>query len=63
MESRINKLELELQYMRERIDRLERENIEQSNELYELMNTIESKEWAHPKSCVHNDDPWEVWKY
>jgi hypothetical protein len=51
----------EIQWLRDRIDYLERESIGQSNALYELMNTIDAKEWAHPKSCVHNSDPWDVW--
>ena len=61
MEHEITKLREEIQYLRDRIDYLERESIGQSNALYELMNTIDAKEWAHPKSCVHNTDPWDVW--
>ena len=61
MEHEIAKLREEIRYLRDRIDYLERESIGQSNALYELMNTIDSKEWAHPKSCVHNSDPWDRW--
>jgi len=63
MEETIKRLELEIQFLKDKVERLERESIGQSNELYELMNIIEQKQWAHPNSCVHNSDPWEIWKY
>ena len=62
MEETIKRLEFEIQFLKDKVVRLERESIEQSNELYQLMNMIDQKEWAHPKSCLHNSDPWETWK-
>jgi len=62
MEHEITRLKEEILNLKDRIAYLERESIGQSNALYELMNKIEQKNWAHPKSCIHNSDPWETWK-
>jgi len=56
-------LKKQIEYLLDRNNYLEREVIGQSNALYEIMNSIEEKEWSHPNSCVHNDDPWKEWKY
>ena len=49
--------------IKKRIKKLETENImlklknlKLQLELQELNN-----EWKHPRSCLHNDDPWEHW--
>ena len=35
---------------------LKLKNLKLQLELQELNN-----EWIHPKSCLHNNDPWEHW--
>jgi len=52
MEQRIKELEIENKWLKEEIRRLR----------YQLSMEKEN-EWAHPKSCVHNCDPWETWQY
>jgi regulator of replication initiation timing len=51
MEQRIEQLKKENKWLREEIRRLRHElSLERENE------------WAHPESCVHNCNPWDVWK-
>jgi hypothetical protein len=47
----------EVNDLKERVEFLEKENISQTNELYELMNEIDSKRWKHPESCINSLDP------
>ena len=45
----------------ERMRRLENENImlKLKNKQLKLEIKELNNEWAHPRSCLHNDDPWE----
>jgi len=48
-----------------RIKELEDENYQLKIEIERLnleLQLTKDYEWAHPKSCVHNEDPWEKWK-
>lgn len=47
----------EINDLKERVEFLEKENISQTNELYELVNAIDSKRWKHPESCINLPDP------
>lgn len=47
----------EVNDLKERVEFLEKENISQTNELYELMNEIDSKRWVHPESGINSQDP------
>ena len=47
----------EINDLKERVEFLEKENISQTNELYELVNAIDSKRWKHPESCINSPDP------
>lgn len=47
----------EINDLKERVAFLERENISQTNELYELINEIEIKQWSHPQSSINLPDP------
>lgn len=47
----------EINDLKERVEFLEKENISQTNELYELMNEMDSKKWKHPESSINLPDP------
>ena len=47
----------EINDLKERVAFLERENISQTNELYELINEFELKRWSHPQSSINIPDP------
>ena len=46
---------------KKKIKKLERENImlKLKNLKLELQLQELNSEWAHPRSCLHNDDPWK----
>ena len=49
-------LKVEIEKLKDRIFVLEVEN-----EKLKLELQVREEEWAHPKSCVHNCDPWKTW--
>jgi hypothetical protein len=49
---RIKELKKENRFLKEEIQRLRH-----------LLAMKDEREWAHPNSCVHNSDPWDIWKY
>jgi hypothetical protein len=50
-------LNLEIQILKDKISMLENENNRLKMELQSY-----KQDWIHPQSCLHNEDPWEVWK-
>jgi len=49
-------LKVEIEKLKDRIFVLEVEN-----EKLKLELQVREEDWAHPKSCVHNSDPWKTW--
>jgi len=49
-------LKAEIEKLKNRIFVLEVEN-----EKLKLELQSREEDWAHPKSCVHNCDPWKTW--
>jgi hypothetical protein len=48
----------------DKILKLEKENQLLKEEIKKLKLKLTMKDeklWAHPKSCIHNCDPWETW--
>ena len=49
--------------------KLREENFMLKLEIWKLETKLESLKsdqwghWKHPKSCLHNKDPWENWDY
>lgn len=50
--------------LKKRIKKLESENIRLKLEILKLRLEIneKSEEWKHPRSCLHNSDPWKYFK-
>ena len=49
-------LKAEIEKLKDRIFVLEVEN-----EKLKLELQSREEDWGHPKSCVHNCDPWKTW--
>jgi len=47
--------------------RLREQNLMLKLEIWKLETQLEnlksSDRWTHPRSCLHNKDPWESWDY
>ena len=44
--------------------KLREENFILKLEIWRLKGLLEDKDlnqWKHPRSCLHNEDPWEHW--
>jgi|TARA_Y100000385_G_C12670615_1_gene457807 hypothetical protein len=49
--------------LKKKIKHLERENLNLKLEVLKLKMDIQQmvdiKDWKHPRSCLHNSDPWD----
>jgi hypothetical protein len=46
--------------------KLREQNFMLKLEIWKLETKIEEltfDQWKHPRSCLHNNDPWENWNY
>ena len=47
--------------------KLREQNLMLKLEIWKLETQLESlkssEQWKHPRSCLHNKDPWENWDY
>jgi len=48
--------------LKKRVNQLERENVKLKLQVLKLQldleHMIDLKDWKHPRSCLHNSDPW-----
>jgi hypothetical protein len=50
-------LKIEIEKLKDKIFMLEIEN-----ERLKLELQSHKEDWIHPQSCLHNSDPWKIWK-
>ena len=56
-ETTMKNLKMEIEILKDKIAMLEIENERLRLELQSY-----GEDWAHPDSCIHNEDPWKVWR-
>jgi regulator of replication initiation timing len=56
-ENTMKNLKIEIEKLKDKIFMLEIEN-----ERLKLELQSHKEDWIHPQSCLHNSDPWKIWK-
>ena len=53
--------------LKKEIRKLREQNLMLKLEIWKLETQLDhlksSDQWKHPRSCLHNEDPWENWNY